>query len=619
MAALGIASVPLGCKKNADEAPVTERAEAEAEAPPAGETKEADGEAVAKPAEPSGLSEAPIVYPIAIEPLLDLVPADEKIFVAVRDPKLALSLFDAYVLQQVDALLPVAAQGDAELAAEQKKMRTVVETLRSKLENGAIDPSKGLLFLERGQTVIHAAADPQTLPRMLAELGSDEIPKHCAAIEGAEGYVACTVDEAVLAEVTKPAKQGSALRQSIGELQSGVDLERANVLARIETPAGPIGVTVATTTSQTHVAVSLGDLAQPVGAALAARKSEVLGLVAPGSAFIWGQANMESFGPELASQGPPISTVGGTLTGEVLFGGLDSGGMALLAGVDDPYPAAGLISMASLQLDAVPKELDDGTKVAVAMQKLDVAGKEAQVLHVTLSDSPQVATLNKFGYAAEVFGFSAGKLAGIVFGGKLDSVQRTATFAGGGATADHLARLPVPFARSLQTGTAAFAMHLPLDGLQAPTMAEQLAEAFAMAAAETPMGLEPPRMANAVLTALAPYTSLSVWMTHPAKERVVHLLIDGFIDVGNDEGKAASEAIVAIAGGADRKATYAALASSHPTSARALSFKARTGDDPAALASGMTVAFTSGVLAAIAVPAFQSYIEASRAAAGLAE
>ena len=54
--------------------------------------------------------------------------------------------------------------------------------------------------------------------------------------------------------------------------------------------------------------------------------------------------------------------------------------------------------------------------------------------------------------------------------------------------------------------------------------------------------------------------------------------------------------IVAVAGGADRKATYAALASAHGDSPRAQRFDVRAGNDPAALGSAMTMAFVSGLV-----------------------
>jgi hypothetical protein len=613
VASASIAIAPVSCKKTPEEAPAAQAAPtAEGSSPIAGEV----APPVEQPADPSRFTEEPIAYPIALEPLLDLVPANEKSFVAIRDPKLALALYDAYVLQQIDTLLPLTEQSDSDFASEQKKMRASADLLRGTLDDGAIDASKGALILERGQTVIYGASDPQTLPRLLAKLDAGDVPKHCAAIEGAEGYAACSVDESVLAEMTSPGKQGAALALRIAERQAGVDLDRANVVALFDTPSGPLAGTVATTAAQLHVAFSMGDLGQPIGEAVAANRSKVLGLVAPGAAFVWGQANMQALQPQLASAGPPMSTVGATLTGEALFGGLDSGGLALLAGVDDPYPASGLISMAAMQLDALPKELDDGTKLSVALEKIEVAGKEAQVIHATLSGSPQVATMNKFGLAGDAYLFAAGKFAGLVFGGKVESVKRAAEFVGGGATEELLRRLPVPLARALDAGDAAWATHLPLDGLQVASMADQLAEGLALASADTPLGLDPSRLANAMLTAMAPFSSLSVWMTHPHEQRVLHLFVDGIIEVGSEEGKAVTEAITAIAGGADRNATYGALASSHASSPRAMQLRARAGDDPAALTSAMTVAFVTGMLAAIAIPAFQSYLERA-AAAGL--
>src|SRR5690606_37045299 len=131
-----------------------------------------------------------------------------------RDPKIAVSLVEAYVVDQMAGLAPLAGDSDPAFGAELEKMRTFVDKLSTKLDEGVIDADKGLLLLERGDAIIYGSADPQALPKLLKELGADEIPKHCAAIEGAKGYAACTNDEAVLAEVV-PGKQAAALRKAI--------------------------------------------------------------------------------------------------------------------------------------------------------------------------------------------------------------------------------------------------------------------------------------------------------------------------------------------------------------------------------------------------------------------
>jgi hypothetical protein len=614
---LCIATAPLGCKKKEGDAPesaVQGASEAGVSAP-ADRVKE--DAVVASPIDPSRYTDEPVAYPMALEPLLDLVPAGEDAFVVVRDPRIALSLVETYVVRQTNLLSTVVGQADSEMGIAARKSLAMFDELNAKLDQGVIDTNKGMVFLPRGGTVIYGATDPQTLPRLLKELGFDEAPEHCVAVDGAQGYAVCTDDASVVAQVAIPGKQGATVRQSIGDRLPGVDLDRANIVAYIDMPTGPLATAVATTASQVHAAVALGDLAQPVGEAVAAATPKTLGLVAPGATFVWGHANMGSLKAQLASQGPPVSTVGGTLTGEVLFGGLESGALAMLAAVDDPSPASGLITMAAMQIEHLPKQLDDGTKLEVKVEKLEIAGKEAQILHAILSGSSQVAALDKLGFAPQAFAFSAGRFAGLLLGGDADNVKRTAEFAGDGLPAELLARLPTMLARSLAAGEAAWVAHLPLDGLQAPSISSLLGEALRQSAAESPMELEAEPMTAAALAALAPFSSISVWMTHPAKERVAHLVVDGAIEVGSEEGKAVSEAIAAIAGGADRAATYAALASSHPSSPRAARFAARAGDDSTAMSAAMTVAMVTGALAAIAIPAFTKYIELSRAAGEL--
>jgi hypothetical protein len=617
VAALAV-TVPAACKKK--DAETTEDstvADADASSPTEKPIEEA---AVAQPrsVEPSLLADAPVSYPMALDPLLDLVPASERSFFAVRDPAIVLSLLETYVVRQMDLLASTAGSGDAELGTEARKAITMIDQLRGELARGVLDPDKGIVFLPRGGTVILGTDDPRTLPRLLEKIGVEERPEHCARLEGVEGYAACSEDASALAELATPGKGAATLRRRVAELLPGVDLERANLVAHVDLPTGPLAAAVATTTTQVHAAVSLGDLAEPAGLTGSARPT-ALGLLAPGSTFVWANLDMTTLKPQLTTQGPPVSTVGATLTGEFLFGGLEGGALALLAGVDDPAPAAGLVAMAAMTVDQLPTELDDGTKLSVKVEKLDIAGKEAQVLHASLSGSPQVDAMRKMGFSPELFAFSAGKVAGTIVGGDVSTVKQTAERDAGGPSPEFLSRLPGPLARSLAAAETAWAMHFGLDGLQAPVVTSALTDAFRQGAANAAIELPPEKIADGVFAALAPYSSVSVWMTHPAKERVTHVVIDGVIEVESDEGSAVREALAAIAQGADRTTTYRDLSTRFSASPRAARFTARAGDDPAAIASATTSTFVAGVVAAIAIPAFTKYIERSRAAAELLE
>jgi hypothetical protein len=154
-------------------------------------------------------------------------------------------------------------------------------------------------------------------------------------------------------------------------------------------------------------------------------------------------------------------------------------------------------------------------------------------------------------------------------------------------------------ARALNEGGASWALYVPLDGLQAPQMQQQIADGVAIVPDRERGGLAPDAFANALLSVVAPLSSVSLWLTHPEKARVVHLVVEGFADDSTAKGKAARAAVAKVTAGGDRKQVYGALAKEHPDPR----FTARSGTDPTALRATLSGAFMLGLLAALAVPA----------------
>jgi hypothetical protein len=562
------------------------------------------------PVDPSGFTDPAVSYPAALDDLLNLVPADETTFMVMRDPNAVVSLFGTLVADQVKGLAPLAKTADPEVGGKLEESAAIYAKLGAELAKGVINLDKGIVIVKNAEAVIYGANDPHALPNLLRALGAEDVPDNCMAIAAAPGYAACGEDEAKLKAIA-PGKKAGELRAGLVAALPGFDIERGNFVGQF-TEDKPIRFAVATPPGSVHAAIGVGELMGEQGEMLGTGKPTALGLTEPGSAFLWAKLDTAAMKPMFDGMGPPVNTVGATFAGEVYVGGLQGGvPLAVLLGVTDPYPVAGLVSLASAMLDQVPKELPDGTKVDVKLDKMQAGGKEVAVLRGKLSGSKQVDKLAEMGVSAEAFAFAAGKFAAVAVGANEGVVKAIAEFEGGSPSQGLLERLPPAMARALDDGGATWAFYLPLDGLQAPQLKTQVAEGVAMLPERERGGLAPDAFANAVLSVVAPLSSVSAWMTHPENARVVHFTIEGFADDTTDKGKAAREAVAKVTAGADRKATYSALASEYPDPR----FKARSGDDPTALRSAISGAFMLGMLAAFAMPSFGGYAEDSRAAA----
>jgi hypothetical protein len=137
-------------------------------------------------------------------------------------------------------------------------------------------------------------------------------------------------------------------------------------------------------------------------------------------------------------------------------------------------------------------------------------------------------------------------------------------------------------------------------------MKQQLADGLGMMEASDRGGTPPDALANGILSLLAPLSSVSLWMTHPEKERVLHVELGAFADGDSDEDKAARGAVTKVTGGADRNEVYSALASEYGDE----KYKARAGDSPNALGSAVTGAFFLGVLTSVGYTSFLAYEDA---------
>ena len=591
-----------------EEAPKASPAD-EAEGTPEG-TPEATPPAATPTSPTPDAAEPPVAYAAALEPLLDLVPGEDDHFIVLRDPSAVLKLFDAFVGAATPSVL--ARFTDEADVGEARVVLEEIAKLRDALIEAKVDLDAGMVFLEGPGAIVYGTAseEPTALKVALKAVGvkDTDLPPTCVAPPAMPGFAACGDDEATLMALT-PGKHGASFRSAFEDRLTGFELERGNALFRLKGPEGPVLGAVATPPGRMHVAVSLADVAQELGKYARSGKPDALGMLSPGAAFIWGRVELASFQEQIDQAPPPVKNVAGTLTGEMVMGGVEGSAGAVLFGVNDPFPASGLVSLAALQSEMIQSQLPEGSTVKV--EPVEAGGTKTQALHVTMAvDAQSQKMVDALGLEPSAWGFSAGKYAGAVLGGKVEAVQAVAAYEPGDVA---LEGVPANLARALRSGDVAFAFYLPFDALQAATIRDTLQAAIAAAPGAE---VADPEIVAAAYDIVSPLSSVAVWLSHPADDRVLHVSIDAFADATTDEGKDALEALGKVIAGADPAETYGALAARYPASARSLRYRVRAGNVEGGVGpAAMSASFLLGAVAGITVPAFTKYVERSRAAA----
>lgn len=556
-----------------------------------------------------------VEYATSLDTILDQLPAGSDEFVVMRDPSAALDLFDSLIGSHLDAFKKEleAMSGSGQI----EKMVSAMGAMRLEFSKKAIDFDKGLLFSVKDEAIIFASENPNAFKDFLTAVsfGEADLPEHCVAPAAMPGYAACGDDKSKLEGLTA-GKEGKKHVEALSGSLKGVDITRANVAGAAKPDGGlpPIHFSVETANGAVHLALTNVPGINEGTDFLASGAAPALGLLDSKSAFLWGRVNLDKFAKDIASAPPPIGPVAKTFTGEMFLGGLGGGGgLGVLAGVTDPYPASGMVALAGTQLDAIPKTLPDGSTVDVKVEQIEAGGTKVGTVHAVLGGNSQLAKLKELGMTPELYGFSAGKYVALTVGATADVVGKVAAYDGTQASASALAQMPSGLSRAMAAGDAAFAMHLPMDGMQTKSVREYFNSALQAMPKEQLAGSNPDQLSRLMIGGVAPFSSFSAWLTNPESAGgVVHLVVQAFGDVSSEEGKAANDAVIKIAGGADPVATYAALAKAYPDSPRVESYQERAGEAKGAVGSPMTSAFVLGVLAGVSVPAFNKYIERSR-------
>lgn len=542
-------------------------------------------------------------YPKDLDPLLDLVPADADNFVIVRDVGALVDTGMGYyqaTKASFDSLATEIEKSDPGDAEDLKEGLAKLGEIEKALADSGIDLSAGLVVAkssskEDSNVIIYGAAKADALPTMLTTLGeSDPKIKDCTAIASAAGYSVCAKTAAAS---YAPGSKAADLRKKLESELPGVDLDRANIVAHfVDDDGSNVPVVVETGQGMAHISVGAPQAREEIAKFMGTSKAPGLGLIGPGQPFIWGQVSAKALA-EAGKDVPPAGQgVFKTVTGEVLMGGLaGSNGFAILAGLSDPAPASGLIALASMGLGEIPRDLPNGMKLDAKVET--VHGTQALRLNFDLGDKGKFLT--DVGYTSEIMGFAAGKYGAVTFGTSEDVVDTVKGYAGTAPSKEMLDALPAPLAKAIEAEEPVMAMHIPFDAMQSDSTAAMFGT-IADAVPPGEMGKVDPKTAfKAFSDSMAPLSGASLWVSHVDEGPVFHVVVQGFADAGTEEGKAALEAIKAVAGGADRKATYAPLAAKYASSPRASSYKARAGELGDPIASAMVASGVFGALGAL--------------------
>ena len=538
-------------------------------------------------------------YVKELDPLLDLIPADADTYVVIRDIGSLVEGTIGYANATTAAFDALATEIEKEDPSDAKELRDVlgkISEFNKALVTSGIDLSAGAVIAKKGEddgVVIYGSAKADALPALLLTLGEKDGPDKCVTLASAAGYSVCAkADPAAYA----PGSKAADFRRKLQASLPGVDLERANILASIKNKEG-IAVPFSLETGQgmLHLAFTVPDAREDIVKYLEEGKAPGLGLIAPGQPFLWAQGSKKEIAAGTKRAPAMAHGMLKTLTGEFLAGGLGSGqGFGILTGLTDPAPASGLVALASMGLGEIPKELPDGTKIDVAVKTV----RGTQAVHAKFTGGKQADFFKELGYASEVFAFAAGHHAAITFGAGEEVVDTVSSYTGTGPTKEMLKALPLPLAKSLEAGETAAAMHISYDTIQSGST-EKLFDSIAAAVPPGEFGKSDAKdIIDVFANLMAPLSSTSLWLTHLDDGPVFHLAVQGFAEVGTPEGAAALTAMSAIAGGADRKATYAALAAKYPSSPRVSSYQARAGDLGDPFAAMLVLAGVGGLMGA---------------------
>jgi hypothetical protein len=578
----------------------------------------------AKPADSTAHAEPPavVVAPAQLaelDLLLDLLPVDATELVIVRDPKALVEGLAWFIAGERDALKRLEDAKLAELPPDPERERFLrdFEVIATAILGSVIQLDRGMLVFERaGETItLVASPDPTAIPALVTKIrgGTDTAAVFCKPAAGLAGWVACASKEPTIDGFVAGRQAADRRKQLLAELAGG-DLDRANVVMRFTGGGGEQPSTVAIETAPGEIELHIGHPAlAEVDKALAPGAAPALGLVPASGSFAWARLARAML-DDAGKQAPvPFGSAVASATGELLFGWIDGAGVVALAGVGDPSTVTGLLPLVGLAKDKIPKQLPDGSVLAVEVRDVDDgSGKPRPTVLAKLTPSAELAkSITAMGLAPEAVVFASGGYAAAVLGGGEKAIPTIAGYTGTRASEATSAALPAGLQRALAADTAEAILHISLDGLQSTAVRQSLVD---LSKVQPTPGVDVGKVIGVVLDVLAPLSSLSMWITRDGGVHTVHLAVRSFDDYASEEGKAARAAMLAVGSGGDASTAYGELSTRFAGSARASSYDLRSGKG-ASVGQAASSAFLAGIIAAIAIPAFTKYRERAAAAA----
>lgn len=500
-------------------------------------------------------------HPVAaLDPLLELLPATRERFVVARDPQTIL-----------DGLARIGEGQQASWATfvgdDLPQLRELPDVVawRRACERAAIRLGDGMVALRVGGIwlAIVGADDPAKVKKQLLPLLAQPRALHCARVPEMSGRVACSSDAATLAAY-RPARAGKDVRATLERALGAASVANANVLAMPDRE----GVALALTTppGMLQLDVTFGPVADsdPFGRP---GRATALAHVQPGQSFAWLRVDAAAALGRLPLPAELASVASG-LTGEALVSSPGSEpGLAVLLGVRDPAVGPVLSrAFADAMRSAGPPV---GTVESDTIDDIDT-------VRVGLADTETAAAFEALELVQEARGVVTGPWAAFLVGIPASFIRELSHMRPAPPTSELLDALPGGLGDALHEGTATFALHVELDGLQTPGLREQVA---VLAGPQSPWFSDPAQL-SAGLALLSSLSSASLWLTHHEGTAIGHVAVRSFGDDHSEDGRAAHAARIAVEAGKRRASeAYGELTVRNRSSPQLLAFIARAGQN----------------------------------------
>lgn len=640
LATLFAVSSPLaltGCQKvkslvgDEEEEESKDKAEDEEEAE-AEEEPEAKAEEQLEEAKEAGLAESALAATpevgemaklgdlLALAPKIDNPESVEVLFV-VRDASVFLDYLDEV---SRFAAGPVAQLGEAAKTNPDLKelsgvtmaypmVKAQYDALKGSFTSSGVHLDKGMLLTEvdgRGY-IIYSGDQPDALPKLIKQIEPKTPDMACKAAEAPAGYVVCADSQADLDAYTAGGAEGAtAVRARWSAALPGVDFEKSNIIAEaegaqiaIETPPGLMVMSIAPPAGEPEF--------EEMVAALSPSQGKLLRGVQPGAGFMWGNVSRELIEKEMlteiqADKDAPesVKALASNFNGEVLLAGhYEPAAVALQFGLDSDDDWAAVAGELEKELGKLEKEAAKEMKIEGGEWEFNavdipVGGETVKAMHAGLSGVPEADVLAGLtGLTIDGWAFAANDAMTIALGASPEAIGHVASSTDEGPSEGLLAYLPPTLSSALQGGQVSMIAHMPLDALHGPQTRQLLTTALKNVPDVSP------ELVIAFFNLASPLSSGTLWMTHHGDTAQFHVALQSIGHHADEEGKAALAAAVAVAGGAEPAAAFGPLVDQYPDSPRVASYKARSGQTPAALVASGVGAMVAG--AALAVPIAQ--------------